>query len=85
MIYLILVVEFDRLLETQVTDFKLYSAIKKLLDRKESGEELDIEPRIEVISNFLEEQMEYYKEYVKHVDDKKSADTSELNDFLGIL
>lgn len=72
--------EFDKLLETQVTDFNLYSAIKKLLDRKKLGEELDVEHRIEVISNFLEEQMEYYKEYVKHVDDKKSADTSELND-----
>lgn len=72
--------EFDKLLETQITDCNLYNEIKKLLDRKKSGEELDIEPRIDAISNFLEEQMKYYKEYVKHVDDKKSADTSELSD-----
>ena len=71
--------EFDKLLETQVTDSNLYNEIKRLLDRKKSGEELDIEPRIDVISNFLEEQMDYYKEYVKHINDKESADISVLD------
>lgn len=72
--------EFQTLLETQVKDPNLYNEVKKLLDRKKLGEELDIEPRIDVISNFLEEQMEYYKEYVKHVDEKEYADISILND-----
>lgn len=72
--------EFEILLETQVKDPNLYNEVKKLLYRKKSGEELDIEPRIDVISNFLEEQMEYYKEYVKHVNEKEHADISILND-----
>lgn len=71
--------EFQTLLETQVKDSNLYNEVKKLLDRKKLGEELDIEPRIDVISNFLEEQMEYYKEYVKHVNEKEYADISILN------
>lgn len=72
--------EFETLLDTQVKDQHLYSEIKKLLERKKSGEELDIEPRISVISDFLDNQIEYYQEYVKDVDDKLHSDISTINE-----
>ncbi|MBS4537292.1 nucleotidyltransferase domain-containing protein [Clostridium sp. D2Q-11] len=73
-------VEFDKLLESQVNDPKLYSEVQNLLERKKSGEELDSEPRIDVINDFLEEQMDYYRKYVKGLDNKSSSSISVLNE-----
>ncbi|MCK8825740.1 nucleotidyltransferase domain-containing protein [Fuchsiella alkaliacetigena] len=73
-------VEFEKLLETQVEDPELYSEIDRLLERKRAGEELDIEPKIDIINNFLEEQINYYQEYVKDLKDKDKISFLVLNE-----
>lgn len=57
--------EFEKLFKKQELDPKLTNEIKQLLERKRSGEELDVEDRIEIISNFLEEKMIYFEDYTK--------------------
>lgn len=56
---------FEKLFRAQKLDQKLTNEVQKLLDRKKSGKELDIEDRIEVINNFLEEMISYFDNYVK--------------------
>ncbi len=71
--------EFEKLVESLVTDPELNKEINKLLARKKSGEELSIEPRIGVISEFIEVQLNYYKEYAKKLEQDKETDISALN------
>ncbi|SJZ77993.1 nucleotidyltransferase domain-containing protein [Selenihalanaerobacter shriftii] len=71
--------DFEELLETQISDMELYKEIKKLLKRKRVGEELDIEPKISIINNFIEEEITYYEEYVSGVEDIGSVSYQELN------
>lgn len=79
-------VEFEKLLDTQVKDATLHKQIKILLDRKKSGEELDLEPRIDIINSFLEDQIEYYQDYVRNLQNKRNYDYTVLNDlFRSIL
>ena len=56
--------EFAELLTTQVADEKLKHEINKLLERKMNGEELDIETRIRIINNFLEQEIKHFNEVV---------------------
>lgn len=49
----------------QTRDDELTQEIKKLLSRKRSGEEIDLEDRIEIINNFLETKIKYFEDYVK--------------------
>ncbi len=71
--------EFEKLLETQVSDKELSKEVNSLLERKRAGEEFDIEPRIGIINNFLEDQIQYYRNYVKHMKDIEYADIEVLN------
>jgi predicted nucleotidyltransferase len=64
-------IEFERLLETQLDNIELYHQVKILLERKKSGEELDIEPRIDKIM--------YYQEYVKSINEPKKVKDSSLD------
>ena len=50
--------EFEKLL-TQITDNELLAKITALLEKKKSGIELDIEPKIEIINNFIENKIEH--------------------------
>lgn len=72
-------IDFENLLEIQVNDKELSNVIKILLERKKSEDELDIEPRIEIISKFLEDEIMYYQSYVKTLDNGKKLDTSILD------
>lgn len=55
-------IEFDRLVEGLVPDgSELKAVIVDLLARKKAGEELDYEPRIKPINEFLEEKISYYE------------------------
>lgn len=72
--------EFQKLLETQVEDQKLKAAIQKLLAKKMAREELDGEPRIQILNDFLEEKIYFYNNYVKTVGRPKQPDISLLND-----
>lgn len=57
--------EFEKLFGAQELDPKLINEIQQLLDRKRSGEELDLNNRIEDINNFLEEKINYFEGYTK--------------------
>jgi predicted nucleotidyltransferase len=57
-------VEFEKLLNTQITAPDLHAAISALLIEKKSGAELRAQPKIKVINDFLEEQIHYYREHV---------------------
>jgi len=55
--------EFDRLLkELLPSESALNFEISRLLDRKISGEELDYEPKITAIHDFLNEQIDYFEQ-----------------------
>lgn len=71
--------EFRALLEAQDLDSDLKQEIELLLERKIRGDELDLEPRIEILNQFLESHIEYFEEYVKGLADKDVTDTAELD------
>ena len=54
--------KFGTLVETVAHSKILKQEIYKLLKRKQSGQELDFEPRIPVISDFIEGEIERLKE-----------------------
>lgn len=72
--------EFQKLVDAQVLDKDLKNEIENLLARKRSGEELNEEPQIKIINNFLEEKIHYFNALVKNVDTNKQPDTNKLND-----
>ncbi|MFS0915834.1 nucleotidyltransferase domain-containing protein [Brevibacillus sp. 179-C 1.1 NHS] len=49
---------FERLVSELVTDSSLKDKISELLRRKMAGDELDLEPRIDMLHHFIEEQIE---------------------------
>jgi predicted nucleotidyltransferase len=51
-------VEFDTLVDRIVDSGELKAAITELLRRKKGGQELSMEPRIPVISEFIETEIE---------------------------
>lgn len=71
--------EFEKLLMEQMIDKNVINEVRKLLVRKRSGEELDLEDRIEIIHNFLEEKLKYFKNYVKRMDSRKRLKEDLLN------
>lgn len=71
--------EFQKLLEAEITDPGLRQEIDKLLVRKRSGEELSEGPQIEALNTFLAEKIEYYTEYVKGLNTSIYPDTEKLN------
>ncbi len=71
--------EFDLMVESEIQDRKVKDEVLKLLARKKSGEELDWEPKIELIDRFLEEKVIYYKAFLKEFDYKKYPETDRLN------
>ncbi|RNC85397.1 MAG: nucleotidyltransferase domain-containing protein [Balneola sp.] len=71
--------EFETMVESEIREDNLKAEILNLLTRKKSGEELDWEPKIETIDNFLEERITYFKAFLKDFDFKKYPDTEKLN------
>ena len=57
--------EFPILIEDILPDGELKKQIQTLLERKKNGEELDFEPRVEVINHFLNEEISRLMEYTK--------------------
>lgn len=72
--------EFHKLLETQVTDQNVKTEIQNLLSRKMAGEELNEEPQIKILNDFLEQKIEYYANYVKSLVPGKQPDTAILDE-----
>jgi len=71
--------EFHKLLETQVQDKRVKSAIENLLNRKIAGVELQEEPRIDILNEFLDDKISFYDHFVKSVNQNTQPDTDKLN------
>jgi predicted nucleotidyltransferase len=71
--------EFDHLLTTQIDDNRLKEVIDELVNRKKSGDELDQEPKITVINDYLEERITFFEEYVKSFGPIIAPDTGKLD------
>lgn len=56
---------FEELMNNLDLKEELVNEIDKLLVIKRSGNEMDNQKRVEIINEFLEEKIEYYKQYVK--------------------
>ncbi|TVY01906.1 nucleotidyltransferase domain-containing protein [Paenibacillus cremeus] len=55
--------DFDRLVDELVpAHSELRAAIKRLVERKKAGDEFDTEPRVNVLNQFLEEQIAHFKQ-----------------------
>jgi uncharacterized protein len=73
-------IEFHKLLDSQVTDQEVKTEIQNLLTRKMTGEELNEEPKIQVLNDFLEQKISHYSEYVKSYGQSIQPDTGKLNE-----
>ncbi|MFJ7408505.1 MULTISPECIES: nucleotidyltransferase domain-containing protein [unclassified Lysinibacillus] len=73
-------ISFHELLEDSLQEGELKNAIEHLLKRKLIGDELDIEPRIHVINDFVESEMERLEEYVKSLKVEAKDPTKILNE-----
>jgi len=77
--------EFERLL-VQITDNDLSDKIAELLERKKSGLELGIEPKIEILNNFIEKKLQYFQNAAKTFDPRKKPKQELLEEgFIQIL
>lgn len=72
--------EFQKLLETQVTDEKVKDEIHRLLYRKIAGEELNEEPQIKILNDFLSEKITYYNDFVKSLGRIQHPETKLLDE-----
>lgn len=72
-------IEFPVLLEEIVAEGLLKDEINKLLERKIAGEELNVEPRIDVINEFLEKEIIHLEHYVKSLNVEKKDITDKLD------
>jgi uncharacterized protein len=72
--------EFNILLDSQVTDPRVKTEIQNLLRRKTAGEELNEEPQNKILNEFLEEKINFYNEYVKSLGKQNQPDTSRLDE-----
>lgn len=71
--------EFSKLMAEQYLDDILVNEINKLLDKKTSGLEIDIEPKSQIIIDFLGSRIEHYEQYLKTVRKDKKSDYEPLN------
>lgn len=71
--------EFQTLLDSQVTDEKVKNEIQKLLTRKIAGEELNEEPKIKILNDFLEDKIIFYNQYIKSIGYSEQPEQTLLN------
>jgi len=77
--------EFEKLL-IQISDKELLGRINELLEKKRSGVELGIEPKILVINNFIENKIKYFENAVSTFDPRKKPNHELLQEgFIKIL
>jgi len=74
--------EFDLLLEKLVPkDSELWGVVQQLLARKKAGEELDLEPRLNPINDYLEERLRHFEQIAASL----STAENELDGQLDVL
>tara|TARA_A100000171_G_scaffold37012_1_gene35889 strand:- start:2519 stop:3286 length:768 start_codon:yes stop_codon:yes gene_type:complete len=71
--------EFQTLVDSLITDKELAKEIDSLLKRKKSGEELDKEPKIQIINDFVESEIKRLQQAVKEYDIDKVPNTEKLD------
>ena len=77
--------EFEVLVKKLVTEPRLMNAIETLVQAKRDGEELDYGPRIDVLNEFIEQQLERFQDY-KVGYPKRTAPIEKLDElFIGAL
>ncbi|ULL13924.1 nucleotidyltransferase domain-containing protein [Paenibacillus sp. H1-7] len=73
--------EFDRLVERLIPEeSELRSAVNNLLARKKSGEELDDEPRIQCINDYLEERISHFEQAAREAEDLSYQRDTQLDE-----
>ncbi|MDQ3130385.1 MAG: nucleotidyltransferase domain-containing protein [Acidobacteriota bacterium] len=72
--------KFQTLVDSQVKDERITAEITELLKRKMAGEELKEEPRIEILNEFLERKIEFYKDYVSEIEPNDKPQTALLDE-----
>lgn len=73
-------IRFHVLLEDTLHGGELRDSIDRLLERKLAGDEFDLEPRIAVINEFVEREMERFEEYVQSLHIQTGDSTPQLDD-----
>lgn len=72
--------EFHKLLDSQITDQSVKAEIQNLLKRKMAGEELNEEPKIQILNDFLEQKIEFYNNYIKSLGQNVQPNTTRLDE-----
>ncbi|MCT4783974.1 MULTISPECIES: nucleotidyltransferase domain-containing protein [Exiguobacterium] len=72
-------IRFHVLLEDALQAGELKDSIHELLERKLAGDEFDLEPRIAVINEFIEREMERFEVYVKSLNVQQKDPTVQLD------
>ena len=73
-------IDFQELVQAIVPNGKLKDAIEQLLKRKMIGDELDLEPRIQVINAFLDREIAHLEAYAKTVSVEIEDPTRKLDE-----
>lgn len=74
-------IEFDRLVEAVVPrDSELQQVIDALVVRKKAGDEMDYEPRINPINEFLEQRIAYYERTAANMQTSGGVRDEQLDD-----
>ncbi|WP_419393809.1 nucleotidyltransferase domain-containing protein [Cytobacillus praedii] len=73
-------IEFQRLVEILLPFGELRKEIDILLKRKISGDELDLEPRIDLINHFIEKELIYLEDYARSLNEEMTDPTQNLNE-----
>ncbi|MMZ50571.1 putative nucleotidyltransferase [compost metagenome] len=73
--------EFVELLEELIpAHTELYQVIEHLLDRKKAGEELDVEPQLSVVNDFIEQQIAYFEQKAPLLQHMEGGRDQQLDD-----
>ncbi|GHS90198.1 hypothetical protein FACS189487_11570 [Campylobacterota bacterium] len=77
--------EFEKLLE-QITDKALLDKINELLLRKRNGIEMGLEPKIEIINNFVDDALKHFENVINIFNAEKKPEQKILEEgFIKII
>ncbi|MBA4538008.1 nucleotidyltransferase domain-containing protein [Bacillus aquiflavi] len=74
-------IEFDSLVRELLPAGELVNQIEILLARKKAGEELDLEPKINIIHDFIHKQFSYLEDQAKAIPAKMKENDNYLDQF----
>ncbi|QDK70532.1 nucleotidyltransferase domain-containing protein [Lactococcus protaetiae] len=74
-------VSLDELIKVKISDLSAFSEIQKLLGRKKSGGEFDVEVQNVSLQAFIEEQLEHYENYIRKLPQIPKMAYSDLDQF----